>query len=443
MPAAVFSTLHFSIAITARKWNRKRMGILTKYDGQSSSMRILHTADWHIGQTLNGWSREHEHESFFANLSQLIASERIDVLLVAGDVFDGINPSGDSLRLLYGAIVDCLRANPKLQIIMTAGNHDPAQRLEAPEAVLNALGVHVLGTLRRNADGVDMDRHLIPLRDASGVLRAHVLAIPFLRQADLPGLQLGATGGSEHAITTAARALHIAMTEAANIRADGLPIIAMGHLTCAGGLESEGAERRILIGGEHAVPPDIYPAALSYVALGHLHRAQSLDGGRVRYSGSPFPLSAAEIGYDHGVTLLDLNEGFTPTHIPVPRAVPMYRLPATGVAPLSEVIDALNALDLAADTPRNAQPFVYLSLLADQPVTQIAATLDALVSSLPIRVAGQSITKPEAIAAPSASPPSLSETNPEDLFHMAFRTSHGVDPDTMHLAAFREAFSEI
>lgn len=406
-------------------------------------MRILHTADWHIGQTLNGWSREYEHQVFCDALCDVIVTEGVDALLIAGDVFDGINPSGEAQRLLYAAIAGFLRANPRLQIVITAGNHDPAQRLEAPEAVLNELGVHVLGTLRRNAADVDLQRHLIPLCDSTGTVRAHVLAVPFLRQADLPGLQLGATGGAESAVTAAVRALHLAMSDAAETQAGGLPIIAMGHLTCSGGLESEGAERRILIGGEHAVPPDIFPPALSYVALGHLHRPQSLDGGRVRYSGSPFPMSAAEIGYDHGVTLLDLNDGFAPRHIPLPRPVPMHRLPATGIAPLAEVASALNALDLKSETPREARPFIYLSLIADRPVTQIAAEAEALIEALPIRLAGLTIARSEAEGTPETPPPNLADTSPEDLFLMAFNQSHGVNPDTAHLAAFRDALSEI
>lgn len=406
-------------------------------------MRILHTADWHIGQTLNGWSRDHEHRTFLERLRDLILSEQIDVLLVAGDVFDGINPSGEAQRLLYEAIAGFHSANPRLQIVMTAGNHDPALRLEAPEAVLATLGVHVIGTMRQGPEGVDMDRHLIGLRDSSGTLRAHVMAVPFLRAADLPGLQLGATGGAEPAVTAAARALHLRMVESAATRANGLPLLAMGHLTCAGGLESEGAERRILIGGEHAVPPDIFPSELAYVALGHLHRPQSLDAGRVRYSGSPFPLSAAEIAYDHGVTLLDLDEGFTPRHTPLPRPVAMHRLPARGAAPLVDIAAALTELNLSPDTPRNAQPFVYLSLLADRPVTQIRAEADALIDGLPLRLAGLSITRPEAATNPDTPPPNLSETSPEDLFVTAFRQAHGQEPGDAHLAAFRDAMSEV
>jgi exonuclease SbcD len=410
-------------------------------------LRILHTADWHIGQTLNGWSRDHEHRAFLNSLHDLIAAERIDALLVAGDVFDGINPSGEAQRLLYTALAGFVRANPKLQIILTAGNHDPAQRLEAPEAILRALGVRVIGTLRRGPDGVDMDHHLIPLQDATGTLRAHVLAVPFLRQADLPGLMLGATGGAEPAIVAATRALHAQITDAALARttkagAVDLPILAMGHLTCAGGLASQGAERRIMIGGEHAVPPDIFPAALGYVALGHLHRAQSLDGGRVRYSGSPFPLSASEIGYDHGATLLDLDLGLAPRHISLPRPVQVLRLPATGAAALAQVAAAIAALNLDPTTPRDAQPFLYLSLLPDRPAPVLAADVDALMDQTPVRLAGLTIQRPEA-AAPDTPPPSLAQTTPEDLFLMAFRAANAVEATPRHIAAFRDALSEI
>jgi exonuclease SbcD len=404
-------------------------------------MRILHTADWHIGQTLNGWSRDHEHRAFLDQLHDLILAENVDVLLVAGDVFDAINPSGEAQRLLYGAIARMVRSAPHLQIILTAGNHDPAQRLEAPEAVLNELGVHVLGTLQRNTDGVDLDRHLVPLRDREGTIRAHVLAVPFLRQADLPGLHLGAEDGAEPAITAAVRALHAEMVEGAVVRADGLPLLAMGHLTCSGGLASEGAERRILIGGEHAVPPDVFPAALSYVALGHLHRPQSLDGGRVRYSGSPFPLSATEIGYDHGVTLIDLEEGSAPRHIPLIRPVAVHRIPSSGSATLEVVIADVAKLALPPDTPREAQPFLYLSLTADRPVTLLGAAVEAMMDHTPARLAGLSIQRTDQ-PVQERPPTSLAETSPEDLFLSAFTEVHGAPPDAHHLAAFRDALSE-
>lgn len=407
-------------------------------------MRIIHTADWHIGQTLNGWSRDAEHRAFLTNLGQLIAYHQADVLLVAGDVFDGVNPSGDAQRLLYGALADFLRQKPSLTIVMIAGNHDPAGRLEAPGAVLRALGVHVVGTMQRQTGGVDMDRHLIPLRDAAGVTRAHVLAIPFLRAADLPGLTLGATGGTESAIVTATRALHAEMTDAALACAGGLPVIAMGHLTCAGGLESEGAERRILIGGEHAVPPDIYPPGLCYVALGHLHRPQSLDFGRVRYSGSPFPLSATEIPYDHGVTVIDLaTDGKTITHLPMQRPVEVLRLPATGALIPAELDAALMSLSLDAGLSRDMQPFIHVVIRAEHNVPVVLAEVEAVLARHPVRLADLHLSRPETITIHEPLPATLADTSPEVLFLAAFRDTHGTDPDGRHLAAFRDALAEV
>lgn len=334
-------------------------------------MRLLHTADWHLGITLNGWSREAEHAAFLASLGDIIEARAVDALLIAGDVFDGLNPSAAAQRMLYDALAGFRRRRRGLQVVMIAGNHDPGARIEAPAGMLADLGLHVLGRLHWRDGAVDMARHLVPLGQGidtcSGAPRAFVLAVPFLRAADLPGLTLaggdGGKGGGEDGgdggVVAATRQLHLAMAAQATALAGSVPLIAMGHLHCAGGLESEGAERRILIGGEHAVPPDIYPPGLAYVALGHLHRPQSLDGGRVRYAGSPFPLSATEIGYDHGVTLLDLGpDGVETSHLPLPRPAPFLRLPATGAlaaeALAPALARALTGLPGPAPAPRSA-----------------------------------------------------------------------------------------
>ena len=114
-------------------------------------MRILHTADWHIGQTLSGFGRESEHRAFLEALADLIVDEQVDALLVAGDVFDGINPSGDAQRLLYSAIASFLRRRPGLTIVMIAGNHDPAARLVSPKRGRTLPRVAQAGTMGRAA----------------------------------------------------------------------------------------------------------------------------------------------------------------------------------------------------------------------------------------------------------------------------------------------------
>ena len=407
-------------------------------------MRILHTADWHIGQTLNGFGREAEHRAFLDDLGQIIEDHQVDALLVAGDVFDGQNPSGEAQRLLYGALANFLRRRPGLTVVLIAGNHDPAQRLEAPEAVLRSLGVHVVGTLHRDDTGVALDRHLIALKDAAGVPRAHVLAVPYLRSSDFPGLNLNAASGEEGSAASLTRQLHLGLTGAALLRTAGLPLLAMGHLTCAGGLESEGAERRILIGGDHAVPPEVYPAELSYVALGHLHRPQNLDGGRLRYAGSPLPLSKTELAYGHGVTLIDIKaERLTHRHLPLPRRVPMLHLPASGALTLPELESALLALPLDPALPPEMQPFVYIDLHLDHAVPVLLAEMEALLARFPLRLAGVQLRRPLSATLPLSDPPGLADTTPEDLFRAAFLQTHGQDPGPSHLAAFHDAMAEV
>lgn len=403
-------------------------------------MRALHTADWHIGQTLNGWSREAEHAVFLAALGDILEQEAIDLLIVAGDVFDNTNPSGESQRLLYGALATFKQRCPNLVVVISGGNHDPALRLEAPGALFEGFDIHTIGTVRRSGDTVDIDAHLVAVPGPEGAPAAYVLAIPFLRAADLTGLSFASetTDGQGASIIDAARQFHTQITHAAATRIGDLPLIATGHLHCTGGIESEGAERRILIGGSHAVPPDIFPARMDYVALGHLHGPQNLDGGRVRYSGSCFPLSASEIRYRHGVTLLDIDgRSITATHRDIPWPAPVLRIPATGLTDLAGLEAALANITPLENV--NLRPLVYVELAAEDAPAVMMGKAEALLRDAPVRTAGVRIHRPERAddtAAPPAVP--LSETSPEAIFCQAFEAANGFPPEDRHLAAFRD-----
>jgi exonuclease SbcD len=404
-------------------------------------MRALHTADWHIGQTLNGWSREAEHEVFFSRLADVLEEEEIDLLLVAGDIFDNTNPSGESQRLLYRALAEFKRRRPTLITVISGGNHDPALRLEAPADLFESLNIHAIGTVRRQGVAVDIKGHLVPVPDPSGTISLFVLAIPFLRAADLTGVSFSDKEGGL-SIEEAARVFHEEIVEAAAEIVGELPLIATGHLHCAGGIESEGAERRILIGGSHAVSPDIFPARLDYVALGHLHGPQNLDGGRVRYSGSCFPLSASEIRYSHGVTILEIEGRRVKTrHREIPWPAPVLRLPEKGTMSLMELEEAL--LRIAEAPEASLRPLVYVELTAEaEAPSVIMGKAEALLRAKPVRPAGIRIhraskdgTTSEAIRAPV---PSLREIQPEDLFIQVFTRKQGFAPEDRHLAAFRD-----
>lgn len=407
----------------------------------TTDMRILHTADWHLGQTLNGWSRHAEHEIWLDRLADLIAAQEIDVLLVAGDVFDGINPSGEAQRIFYDAMRAFKKNRPHLKIIITSGNHDPSGRLEAPSAILEGLDVHVYATVRTDGARVCYDEHMIPLQDANGDTEAWVCAIPFLRAADLPGLSLAPQEGRGSPVVDAARAFHANMAAAAAAVAGDLPVIAMGHLHCHGATESEGAENRILIGGEHALPEDVFTDVFDYVALGHLHRPQSINS-RIRYSGSCFPLSASEINHKHGVTLVEIIDGkiVRQDHIEIERPVAFLRLPAEGVIAIGDLEAAIEAL---GDTENDdgLHPYLYVNLEADGPASVILTEAERIISRYHVRTASLRVRR-EVVADEDLEPViSLSETSPEELFFKAFEKVNGMAPEARHLAAFRDALA--
>ena len=148
---------------------------------------IFHTADWHLGQSFCGYDRDYEHCCFLNWLLAELKAQQPDALIVAGDVFDSINPSAIAQKRLYNFLADAHAALPKLQIVLTAGNHDAGARLEAPAEVLNRLNVAVIGTVRMDGQGnIDPAKFLVPLKDPAGTVQAIVMAIPFLRPSDVP-----------------------------------------------------------------------------------------------------------------------------------------------------------------------------------------------------------------------------------------------------------------
>lgn len=405
-------------------------------------MRIIHTADWHIGQTLAGFEREHEHAAVLAELARVAEERAADAMIVAGDVFEHQNPSGEAQRLFYETLVALKRARPAMSIVVTAGNHDAPGRLEAPSALLRGMGVSVVGSVRRRERRIDAARHLVPLGDAGGDIAAHVLAVSYPTAACLPPFgSLDAAEGVSP-VAEATRALYGELMQESGAGRDGLPLIVTGHLHVAGALESEGAERRILVGGQHAVPAAVFPSEACYVALGHLHKAQAIGRETIRYSGSLLPLSATELGYRHGVSLVTVGEGPTAVeHIPLSRPVPFLRLPETGDMRLDELADRLAALALPADLPRERQPFVQVRLARDGIAPGFRAEVDRIAEGFPVRVVDIKLAPlPEHDAGTErVAVQRLAELQPADIFVRAFQRHHGALPEAAHLDVFHRA----
>ncbi|SMF95557.1 Exodeoxyribonuclease I subunit D [Methylomagnum ishizawai] len=351
-------------------------------------MRLLHTSDWHLGQTFHDYDREEEHKLFLSWLLDQLETERADALLVAGDIFDNANPSAKSQEQLYRFVSTAKQRCPGLDIVLIAGNHDSPARLEAPSPLLDAFGVRVVGPARDPLGGFDPERLVVPLTRADGTVGAWCLAVPFLRQADLAAsedndvLEL-----AEDDYVRGVQRLYRRVLDAALVRRQmGQALVALGHCHITGGAVSEDSERRIVVGGADSLPRGIFAPELAYVALGHLHRAQAIAGdGRLRYCGSPLPLSFSEIDYPHQILRVDLDgeQVAAVEAIPVPRFVPLLRVPEQH-APVTQVLEQLAGLDLPA-VP--LWPYLEVRVRLDMPEPGLAARIEAALDGKPVRLA--------------------------------------------------------
>ncbi len=434
-------------------------------------MRLLHTSDWHLGQTLHNYERSYEHQCFLDWLVQTIVAEQVDALLIAGDVFDTANPSAAAQKQLYRFLQQARAAAPQLDIVVIAGNHDSPGRIEAPGPLLEAHGTSVIGHIVRNEAGeIDLERMIVPLRDRSGNVAAWCLAVPFLRPGDVPRIDDAADNAAQadlpntdgvtaiEADADAAAAdrpnpadpylAGIAMLYrqahalAASRRQPGQAILAMGHCHMVDGQASLDSERRIVIGGTEALPAAIFDASIAYAALGHLHLAQRVGGkDHLRYCGSPLPLSFAETAYQHQVLRVDLT-GAVATEVvalPVPRAVLLLRVPAKP-APLAEALAALAALELP-DLPPHRQPYLEVRVLLDAPEPGLRGQIEAALAGKPVRLAKIEPTRKVNGAAPEEAAMSLdqlAQLQPDDIFRRLYQQRYGDAPPDDQLAAFGE-----
>lgn len=415
------------------------------------TMRIFHTADWHLGQTFHNYDRDYEHGCFLDWLLGQIAARKPEVLLISGDVFDSVNPPATAHKMYFDFLGRTAEEHPGLQIVVTAGNHDAAARLEAPGRLLNRLNVYVRGTVETTADGqIDYSKFLVPLKDASGSVGAIVLAVPFLRPSDVPQIR-----DTADAYSAGIAAFYQQLTESAVRLRDaeypGAVLIGMGHCHLVNGAESQDSERRLIVGGLEALSAAAFPKELCYVALGHLHKPQSFEEGRVAYSGSAIPLSFTEREYRHRVWELECGPAglLERRSLEIPRAVPLLSVPEKAAVSMDELETILKNADYGAPQSLEQHPFLEVRCLDDGPDPSRRHRIEQALAKKPVRLASIKFDPREKtdLAQDGAGADGLGDLrtiDPLEILRVAYREGYeNGEPDAAMIAAFREILTEI
>lgn len=409
-------------------------------------MKILHTADWHIGQLFHEYDRSFEHQQFLDWLVETLEGEQVDVLLISGDVFDLCNPSAASVKMFYTFLNNAVKANLNLQIIITAGNHDSASRLESPKPLLESSNIHIIGVVQRDEDGsIDYEKLIIPLKDKAGVIKAWCMAIPFLRLGDYPIIADTANAYAAGVAALYAEAYQYASTK----KQSDLPVICMGHLHAqqAEITDMDKAER-LIMGGVECISATAFHENIQYVALGHIHKAQRIGGKEhIRYCGSPIPMSFSELHYKHQVVIFDIagEKIDNLKSIEIPLSVTLQRVPSVHSS-LTEVLNALQQLPAYESNPELA-PYLEVRVLLDGPEPALRHKIETALSGKYVRLAKIDVRYPVITAsnrnAKLVIKDNLQELQPQDVFAKVYQSKYNNKVPTEILQLFNQVSQEV
>ena len=398
-------------------------------------MKILHTADWHIGQTFHEYDRSYEHQQYLDWLVTTIKDKQIDVLLISGDVFDLSNPSAASVKMFYSFLREAIKINPDLQIIITAGNHDSASRLESPKPLLESSNIHIVGIVERKEDGsIDYDKLVIPIKDKTGKIKAWCLAVPFLRMGDYPAIPDCANPYAEGVAKLYEDVYQFAFAK----KQVGQSIICMGHLhTQQAEITDMDKTERVIMGGVECIAASAFHIDIKYVALGHIHKAQKVGGkDHIRYCGSPIPMSFSEMNYKHQVIVFDLDGEHISNleSVEVPLSVKLLRVPSKN-SKLSEVLSALDQLSSSVAN-RVLAPYLEVRVLLDGPEPGLRHKIETALTGKYVRLAKIDVKYPASPSAEKnvglAAEDQLKELKPLEVFSKIYQSKFNTSvPDTI------------
>ena len=396
-------------------------------------MRLLHTADWHLGHRLYNRDRTPEHRAALDWLLQTVESERIDVVIVAGDIFDVTNPSNQAKELYYDFLAR-LKNTCCTSAVVVGGNHDSPSLLNAPRGLMRALQLHVVGA-------ADTEAHERVVSIRCGEEELIVAAVPYLRERDLRTARFGETLEDREAALRDGIRSHFEDIAAAAVdlrSGKPVPIVATGHLFAAGATDDEEKKSYIYQANENNIDAGHFPDCFDYVALGHVHRAQSVGGkDHIRYAGSLVPLTFVEGQAARSVRIVELGRAGEPVQskkLALPPTRPLLRLRYE----LAEVKQRLREAVQTCD-PDCLTPWAEVRVLTDDPIPNLRDKLIKVVQEAQedptaslsvelIRISRERLTPRSAEEHDQVAQRQLDELDPLEVFtQLCGRNAHSTE----------------
>lgn len=326
-------------------------------------MRILHTGDWHLGKHLEGVSRLEEQEAFLADFVDLSEGHQVDLIIVAGDVYDSSNPPSKAETLFYETLKKLSR-NGDCMTLVIAGNHDNPERLVAAGPLAREHGILMAGTPKTIIETGKYGNHAV-VASGEGYIeieingeRAVILTVPYPSEKRLNEVLYEESATDEERLESYTDRIHQLFEQLSEHYREDTINLAVTHLFAMGSVEG-GSERSIQLGGSYIIDGSCLPKDAQYIALGHVHKPQVVPGseGRARYSGSPIHYNKKEIHFEKSCLLITATAGSPVTieELPIPVYKPIQIWKCQGVA---------EALKMAEEKQQE-ESWVYLEIETD------------------------------------------------------------------------------
>lgn len=314
-------------------------------------MKILHTSDWHLGHTLYTYDRSWEQQAFLKQLARIVAEEKPDAMVVSGDIYHYSTPSAGTQKMYTDGMLEVHKACPEMTIVVTAGNHDSSSKLEIDSSLWNHFGVKVIGNIERTQEEVNLEKHIVEVKDEKGTLKGYIVAMPHVYPQNFPMLDTETPREERQA-----RFFQALLDEVEKINTSELPVVLMAHLSVEG---SDRTGHDETTGGIEYVPIASLGKGYDYLALGHIHCPQDIKGSarHARYCGTPLPVSFDE-AYPHSISIVETKRYEEPQirTIEIENPMPLVTLPKEPV-PFEE------ALQLLEEYPDDKPAYIRLNVL--------------------------------------------------------------------------------